>query len=190
VEGEGRAEGRFEALHGQRLTPLVGRDHELAMLMERWAWARDGEGQVILISGEPGIGKSRLLRALRQELSGEPHFALSHFCSPHHVNSAFHPVITQLERAAAFESDDGPGTRLAKLEALLGRVPDQSDDAVPLLVALLGIPTSDRYPALDLSPQGQKQRTLEVLIDALLRQPGQPFLDVEKPGRTPHSDPP
>jgi class 3 adenylate cyclase len=167
VEGEGRAEGRFEALHGQRLTPLVGRDHELAMLMERWAWARDGEGQVILISGEPGIGKSRLLRALRQELSGEPHFALSHFCSPHHVNSAFHPVITQLERAAAFESDDGPGTRLAKLEALLGRVPDQSDDAVPLLVALLGIPTSDRYPALDLSPQRQKQRTLEVLIEQL-----------------------
>jgi hypothetical protein len=82
VEGEGRADGRFEALHGQRLTPLIGREHELAMLLERWRRAKDGDGQVVLIAGDAGIGKSRLLRALREELAGEPHVALRHFCSP------------------------------------------------------------------------------------------------------------
>jgi class 3 adenylate cyclase len=106
VEGEGRAEGRFEALHGERITPLVGREQELAILLERWAWAKEGEGQVVLLAGEPGIGKSRLLRALRQELSGEPHLVLSHFCSPYHINSALHPTIGQLERPLALR----PGT--------------------------------------------------------------------------------
>ena len=114
VEGEGRAEGRFEALHGQHLTPLVGREQELAILLERWAWAKDGDGQVVLLAGEPGIGKSRLLRALRQELSGEPRLTLSHFCSPYHTNSALHPIIAQLERAAGFARDDEPEARLAQ----------------------------------------------------------------------------
>jgi predicted ATPase len=166
VEGESRAEGRFEALRGDHLMPLVGRDQELAMLMERWTRARDGDGQVVLLAGEPGIGKSRLLRALRQELSGEPHLALSHFCSPHHTNTALHPVITQLERAAGFASDDTPEARLAKRKALLGQATEQLDEALPLLAALLGIP-GDRYPALNLSSQRQKQRTLEVLIEQL-----------------------
>ena len=165
VEGEGRAEGRFEALHGERLTPLIGRDHELAMLMERWTRAKDGEGQIILISGEPGIGKSRLIRALREELGGELHFALSHFCSPHHTNSALHPIAMHWERAAIFASDDGPGAKLAKLAALLGRATEQLDEAVPLLAGLLGIPAGDRDPALNFSPQRQKQRTFEVLIE-------------------------
>jgi predicted ATPase/class 3 adenylate cyclase len=167
VEGEGRAEGRFEALHGERLTPLVGREHELAMLLERWAWARDGDGQVVLLAGEPGIGKSRLLQALRGALSGEPHVALSHFCSPYHSNSALHPIITQLERAAGFAPEDAPEAKLAKLEALLRRATEQLDEAVPLLGALLGVPRGERYPALNLSPQRQKQRTLEVLIEQL-----------------------
>ena len=167
VEGEGRAEGRFEALHGQRLTPLVGRDHELAMLLERWARAKDGDGQVVLLAGEPGIGKSRLLRALRQELSGEPHVALSHFCSPYHTNSALYPIITQLERAAGFAPDDVPEAKLAKLEALLRQATEQLDEALPLIGALLGVPSGERYPALNLSPQRQKQRTLELLIEQL-----------------------
>ena len=166
VEGESRAEGRFEALHGQRLTPLVGREHELAMLMERWARAKDGDGQVVLIAGEPGIGKSRLLRALRQELSGEPHVALSHFCSPYHSNSALYPVIAQLERAAGFAADDAPEAKGAKLATLLGQATDQLDEVLPLLAALLGIPAGERDP-LNLSPQRQKQRTLEVLIGQL-----------------------
>ena len=91
VEGEGRAEGRFEALHGEYLTPLVGREHELGILLERWGWARDGDGQVVLLAGEPGIGKSRLTRCLIERLGEEPHTALSHYCSPHHTNSALYP---------------------------------------------------------------------------------------------------
>ena len=167
VEGEGSADGRFEALHGQRLTPLIGREHELAMLLERWSWAKDGDGQVVLIAGEAGIGKSRLLHALREKLAGEPHFALSYFCSAYHTNSALHPIVAQLERAAGFASHDEPADRLAKLEALLAQGAEQLDEAAPLVGALLGVPTDERYPALNLSPQRQKQRTFEVLLEQL-----------------------
>jgi class 3 adenylate cyclase/predicted ATPase len=167
VQGEGRADGRFEALHGQRLTPLIGREHELAMLMERWNWAKDGDGQVVLIAGEAGIGKSRLMHALREKLTGEPHFALSYFCSAYHTNSALHPVVAQLERAAGFASQDEPGDRLDKLEALLAQGAERLDEAAPLVGALLGVPTDERYRAPNLSPQRQKQRTFEVLIEQL-----------------------
>jgi len=111
VEGEGGAEGRFEALHGEHLTPVVGREHELGILLERWAWAKDGDGQVVLLSGEPGIGKSRVLRALRERLRDEPYTPLSHYGSPYHTNSTLHPVIGLLERAAAFRPEDTPATR-------------------------------------------------------------------------------
>jgi predicted ATPase len=167
VEGEGRAEGRFEALHGEHLTPLVGRAHELGILLERWAWARDGDGQVVLLSGEPGIGKSRLLRALRERLGHEPYTPLSHYCSPHHTNSALYPVIDLLERAVRLDRDEPPEAQLARLEALLARSSDRLDDAVLLLAALLGMPTGDRYPALTLTPEVQKQRTLQALLDQL-----------------------
>ena len=167
VQGEGSADGRFEALHGQRLTPLIGREHELAMLLERWSWAKDGDGQVVLIAGEAGIGKSRLLRALREKLSGEPHVALSYLCSAYHTNSALHPVVVQLERAAGFASHDEPADRLAKLEALLAQGAERLEEAAPLVGALLGVPTDERYRAPNLSPQRQKQRTFEALIDQL-----------------------
>jgi predicted ATPase len=167
VEGEGRAEGRFEALHGEHLTPLVGREHELGILLERWAWARDGDGQVVLLSGEPGIGKSRVVRALRERLGDEPHTPLSHYCSPYHTNSALYPVIGLLERAARLDRYDPSEAQLAKLEALLSRSSNRPDEVVPLLAALLGVPTGERYPALNLTPEVQKRRTLRALVDQL-----------------------
>jgi class 3 adenylate cyclase/predicted ATPase len=167
VQGEGSVDGRFEALHGQRVTPLIGREHELAMLMERWSWAKDGDGQVVLIAGEAGIGKSRLLHALREKLAGEPHVAISHFCSAYHTNSMLYPVVAQLERAGGFASHDEPAERLAKLEALLAQGADELDEVAPLFAALLGVATDERYRAPNLSPERQKQRTFEVLIEQL-----------------------
>jgi class 3 adenylate cyclase len=167
VEGEGRAEGRFEALHGEHLTPLVGREHELGILLKRWAWAKDGDGQVVLLLGEPGIGKSRVVRTLRERLGNEPYIPLSHYCSPHHTNSALHPVVALLERAARLDRDEPPEAQLAKLEAVLGRSSDRLDEAVPLLAALLGVPTGSRYPALTLTPEVQKRRMLQALVDQL-----------------------
>jgi class 3 adenylate cyclase len=166
VEGEGRAEGRFEALHGERLTPLVGREHELGILLERWAWAKDGDGQVVLLAGEPGIGKSRVIRALRERLD-EAYTPLSNYCSPYHTNSALHPVIGLLERASRINRDEPWEEQLARLEAVLGRSSDRLDEVVPLLAALLGVPTVERYPALTLTPKVQKRRTLHALVDQL-----------------------
>jgi class 3 adenylate cyclase/predicted ATPase len=167
VEGEGRAEGRFEALHGEHLTPLIGREHELGILLERWAWAKDGDGQVVLLSGEPGIGKSRLIRALRERLRDEPYTPLGHYCSPYHTNSALHPVIGLLERAARLDRDDPPEAQLVRLEAMLARSSERLDEVVPLLAALLGVPTGTRYPALTLAPEVLKRRTLQVLVDQM-----------------------
>ena len=152
VEGEGRAEGRFEARQTAGLTPLVGREEEIALLLRRWGQARDGEGQVVLLSGEPGIGKSRLVREVRDRLAEEPHIRLLYQCSPHHTTSPLHPVIEQLERAAGFERDDPPEARLDKLEALLTRGTDRLDEAVPLIAALLGMPTGGSLPAARADP--------------------------------------
>ncbi|MDA9489444.1 AAA family ATPase [Bradyrhizobium sp. CCBAU 11361] len=168
VVGEGAAESRFEALHGAGLTPLVGREHEIGLLLEQWERAKEGEGQVVLLAGEPGIGKSRLLRALRGRLEDEAHTALSHYCSPHHQTSPLHPVIGLLERAAGFAADDPAATRLDKLEALLALSSNDVTGVAPLLAALLSLETGARYPPLDESPHRQKERTLEVLIDQVL----------------------
>ena len=161
----GTAEGRFEALHGAALTPMIGREQEIALLLDLWQQAKAGEGQVVLISGEPGIGKSRLIQALRQALTGERLLALSHFCSPYNTNSALYPIITALERAAGFAAEDQPAAKLAKLEVLLGRATERPAEAVPLMAALLGCRAGEHYPTLNLSAQRQKQRTLEVLIE-------------------------
>jgi predicted ATPase/class 3 adenylate cyclase len=159
-------ESRFEALHGKSLTPLVGREHEIGLLLERFERAKDGEGQVVLLSGEPGIGKSRIVRALRDRLGNEPYTPISHFCSPFHVNSALYPVIGLLERAARLERDDPLETKLDKVEALLAQAVKNVREVAPLIAALLLLPT-DRYTPLNLTPEARKQRTLEVLVDQL-----------------------
>jgi predicted ATPase len=145
----------------------VGREEEIALLLRRWEQARDGEGQVVLLSGEPGIGKSRIVRELCERLAVEPHLRLTHQCSPYHQTSPLRPVVEHVERAAGFERDDPRATRLDKLETLLARGTDKLEEAVPLIAALLGIPTGERYPALELTPQRQKQLTLEALLDQL-----------------------
>jgi hypothetical protein len=160
---ESGAESRFEALRATA-TPLVGRDEELAMLGRRWHQAESGEGCVVLLSGEPGIGKSRLAQTLIDRLAGEPHTRLRTFCSPHHQDQALYPTITQLERAAGFRREDTADARLYKLEAVLAQATNDLGEAVPLLAALLSIPTGKRYPPLDLTPQKQKEKTLQALV--------------------------
>ncbi|UWU79115.1 AAA family ATPase [Bradyrhizobium huanghuaihaiense] len=168
VVGEGTAESRFEALHGADLTPLVGREHEIGLLLEHWERAKEAEGQVVLLAGEPGIGKSRLLRALRGRLENEPHTPLGHYCSPHHQTSPLYPVIGLLERAAGFVADDPLAARLDKLEALLALSTDDVTKVAPLIASLLSLETDARYPPLDMSPHRQKERTLEALVDQVL----------------------
>ena len=126
--GESTVESRFEALRGPALSPLVGRDEEIDLLLRRWARARSGEGQIVLLSGEPGIGKSRLAAALEEQLQAEPHLRLRYFCSPYHQDSALFPFIDQLGHAAGFVHDDGPAARLEKLEAVLARAAPPDED--------------------------------------------------------------
>ena len=167
VLGSGRAEGRFEARQAAGLTPLVGREHELGLLLDRWRQAAEGDGQVVLLGGEPGVGKSRLVRALREQLGEHSLTPLSHFCSPYHQGSALHPVIGLLERGAGLARDDPPERQLDKLEALLALATDDVPAVAPLLADLLGIPTGGRYPPLALSPQRRKERTLAALLTQL-----------------------
>jgi class 3 adenylate cyclase len=166
VLGPSVVASRFEALRGSTLTPLVGRDEEIDLLLRRWARARAGDGQVVLVSGEPGIGKSRITAALEERLHAEPHLRLRYFCSSYHQDSALYPFIDQLGRAAGFARDDPPPARLQKLEALLaGAAP--LDEYVALLAELLALPASERHPLPNLSPQRKKERTLEALIRQL-----------------------
>jgi class 3 adenylate cyclase/tetratricopeptide (TPR) repeat protein len=166
VTGERPLQSRFEAKSGPALLPMVGRDQELALLLERWALVKAGEGQGVLLVGEAGIGKSRISRALLDALAVETHFRIRYQCSPYHTDSALWPVIQQLSYAAALAADDALEARLDKLEALLERAGGQG--AAPLIADLLGLDGSARYGPLDLTPQAQRARTLEALVEQML----------------------
>jgi NADH-quinone oxidoreductase B subunit len=156
-------ESRFEAMHAGRLTDLVGRDEEYELLLWRWSKAKTGEGQLVLLFGEAGIGKSRLTAALLERLGNAPHTRLRYFCSPQHTDSAFHPIINQMERAAHLAHDDDATAKLDKLDALLAQT-STPRQAAALLAELLSLPNDGRYPALDLAPQQRRQKTIEALI--------------------------
>jgi class 3 adenylate cyclase/predicted ATPase/energy-coupling factor transporter ATP-binding protein EcfA2 len=164
VIGESGVLSRFEALRSGE-TPLVGRDEEVELLLRRWQQAKSGEGRVVLISGEPGIGKSRLTAALSEHIEPEPHTRLRYFCSPHYQDSALYPLIVQLERAAGFARDDGPETKLDKLATLLAPAAEAGE--ISLLVELLSLPGGDRFTPIELSPQRKKERTLAALLRQL-----------------------
>jgi class 3 adenylate cyclase len=155
---------RFDAAHGgAALTALVGRTEEVALLVRHWNVARSGEGQVVMLSGEPGIGKSRLTQALRERIKSEPHTALRYQCSPFRLNSALFPIIEQSEFAAGFAREDTAEQKLDKLEAVLVGSQPQRAESAPLFAALLSLPT-ERYPPLGLSPQRRKEKILEMLV--------------------------
>ena len=165
-------ESRFEALHASGLTELVGREEEFELLLRRWSKVKTGEGQVVLLSGEAGIGKSRLTAALLERLAGKPHTRLRYFCSPQRTDSALFPVITQMERAAGLVHDDTTQVKLNKLDAMLAQTATSKQDAA-LFAEMLSLPNDGRYPALDLEPQQRRQKTLEALtaqMEALSRQ--------------------
>ncbi len=167
VTGASGVQSRLGAVDASGLTPLVGRDEEVAFLRRRWERAAAGDGQVVLVSGEPGIGKSRLVRVLTDDLAGGAHGLIEWRCSPYYQNSAFYPVIEDLHRRLRFDRDDAPGEKLRKLEAALERYGLDLSATVPLLGALLSLPLPERYPPLTIAPERQKQRTLDALVSCV-----------------------
>ena len=160
-------ESRFEALHASGLTDIVGREKELELLLRRWSKAKSGAGQVVLMSGEAGIGKSRLIAALLERLAGEPQTRLRYFCSPQHTDSAFYPIIGRIAGAAGFTPEDTPKDKLNKLDAMLTRDETSSEDA-SLLAEMLSLPNDGRYPDLNLTAQQRRERTLNALTVQLM----------------------
>ena len=166
VEGEATVQSRFAARQSGALTPIIGREREIELMTERWAMARSGQGQLALVTGEAGIGKSRITQAVIDAVAKEDHIRMTYQCSPYHADSAFYPVIQQMSFAAGFASSDSPDVRLDKLEALLGA--DQ--DMLRLVAPLLGLDGVSRYGALDLTSAQQRARTMQALAGLLVRQ--------------------
>jgi len=167
VLAESIVENRFEALRSSILNPLVGRDEEIQLLMRRWAQVKDGEGQIVLLSGEAGIGKSRIVAALQERLEPQRHFRLRYFCSPHRRDSALSPIIARLERAAGFTRDDVPAAKLDKLAKLLARSGDVAQETEVAFAELLAVPAGDRYPPLPEDPRQKREQIFAALVQQL-----------------------
>jgi predicted ATPase/class 3 adenylate cyclase len=166
VLGPSGVESRFEAMHKTKLPPLIGREEEIELLLRRWRHATQEEGRVVVLTGEPGIGKSHIALALDERLQSEPRITLRYFCSAHHTNSALFPFIGQLERAAGFDRSDSPTEKLSKLDALVAQT-TADPEHVAVLANLLALPASDRYGLSELSPQKRKEKTLAALLARL-----------------------
>ena len=165
---ESTVENRFEALRSATLTPLIGREEELGLLLRRWDWVKAGEGQIVLISGEAGIGKSRIVTVLQERLEAEQPILLRCFCSPHRRDSALYPFIARLQRAARFSRLDPVARKLDKLEALLSQSGESPPpETVATLADLLGLPTEGRYPLLPTDPRQRREMTLAALVQQL-----------------------
>lgn len=158
------AESRFAAMRAPNLTPLVGRASELELLLNRWGQARQGQGQVVLLAGEAGIGKSRIIFDFCERVAVDPHVRLLYQCSPHYANSAFYPVIQQLRRAAGIAGWDSPVAKFGKIEKLFGPTSEDPETTIPLIASLLRIPTAFAYPPLDIPTHQMRKRTLECLV--------------------------
>ena len=154
----------FEASRTQRMTPFVGREPEVALLVERWRDASAGEGKVALLCGEAGIGKSRILAVLRDHLGEEPHIHVRYQCSPHHLNDAFYPIAAQIRRAAGLASAPSPEARLDRIEVMIARSGLRLKEVAPLIASLCSVPVEGRYPPLDMEPPEQKERSIAALI--------------------------
>ena len=159
---------RFDAAHVGFLSPLVGRSSELSLLLDRWQKVKEGDGQVIMLSGIPGVGKSRLLHELKSHIQQEPHVLLHHQCSPYHSQSAFFPVIGQIEQAAQLIAREAESDKLAKLKAYLPRSTDNSTEPVLLIAKLLSVPLENHLELSGLTPQQIKNRTISTLVDMIL----------------------
>jgi class 3 adenylate cyclase len=170
VVQESTAQSRFEATLRTGLTPLIGREEELALLRRRWEQAKEGEGQVVLLSGEAGIGKSRLVQEFKEQLEREGVTRLEFRCSPYHQNSAQYPIIDHLQRLLQFARDDSPVTKLDKLHHTLSHYRFPQADTLPLLAALLSLPHPDGYPPITVSPQKQKEKTQAALVAWLIEE--------------------
>jgi TOMM system kinase/cyclase fusion protein len=170
ILGESAAQSRLEVAEASGFTPLVGRESEVALLLERWAQSQDGRGQVVLLRGEAGIGKSRLVEALRERVQCEGATRIAFRCSPYYQNSALYPVIDHLQRFLQWQRDDAPEARLDMLERVLQTYRLPLEEVVPLFAALLSVPLPERYPALPLTPQRQRQKTQEALVAWLLEE--------------------
>jgi TOMM system kinase/cyclase fusion protein len=168
ILGESAAQSRLEVAEASGFTPLVGRESEVALLLERWVQSQDGRGQVVLLRGEAGIGKSRLVEALRERVLREGATRIAFRCSPYYQNSALYPVIDHLQRFLQWQRDDAPEAKLDTLERVLRTYRLPLEEVVPLFAALLSVPLPERYPALNLTPQRQRQKTQEALVAWLL----------------------